>query len=687
MENDENKWKCEVCTYENWPSALKCTICATSKKHATKNDDIYKLANLVISNESTNNSDNENTSSQATANLTTTTNNISTEHNNLISGIQIVEKQKWNCTACTYLNWPRSKKCVQCHTPRLLSCSNTAHSSRRSSPRSPNSPNQTLKINNQQIKTLDSSNNTTNAINNALKKWSCKVCTYQNWPKSQRCVMCHVNRSSNSSSISSASSTSVSQTDLTSNNNNSTRKSPQNTLNKSTNNNNNNETETTVDLDRLFLLACQGVVDNDLIYLHNYIKAGGDPTRFLNSEEVEILNRPKIFFVGLTLLHLCYQFKRKECLMKLIRNSKKKILNLNKNLILQQQQQQQQHCQKQRSHMFKFSPCQSCPLLASNIIDRYFIASLRQNPPSLLNHQISLATPPQSLTSFTCHYVNDCHTFTLPSDIENDFPLNIQKVLFDELLDRDVQHELEIENQIINWNPDLNKRLSSSLYPLWNRHSGDCLLDSVLQACYGVFDTDNMLRSVMAECLERFAASFKPRWKDHELIMAQSLGYTIDDVQLEQDWSNIINLANTPGSSLEQAHIFALCHIFRRPIIIYSVKYVKSFRGENIGYTHFEGLYLPLLWDPSFCFKNPIVLGYTRGHFTALVNMEHSYQQANMNTCGLISGNATNDIPSNDGSQVFYLPLTNVEGQLLPIHFLTSSEVLKTNKTDLISIF
>ena len=71
--------------------------------------------------------------------------------------------------------------------------------------------------------------------------------------------------------------------------------------------------------------------------------------------------------------------------------------------------------------------------------------------------------------------------------------------------------------------------------------------------------------------------------------MAQSLEYKLDDCQLEQDWNNIISLANQPGASLEQAHIFALCHIFRRPIIVYSVKYVKSFRGENIGFTHFEG--------------------------------------------------------------------------------------------------
>lgn len=248
----------------------------------------------------------------------------------------------------------------------------------------------------------------------------------------------------------------------------------------------------------------------------------------------------------------------------------------------------------------KFSPCQSCPSLASNIIDRYFTASLRQrktqtfkidqlnrsnnngnglNDPSLAvgatnatlfsnsnsnfyyNHTTSSPTsslislnggigantnnsvtsntnkvlgaglrtnspspspPPHGATSSSfyhhqhhhhfgnayrqnlCYYVNESHTFTLPNEIE-DFSPRIQHILYDELLDREVQQELESESRIINWNKDLCKRLNSKLYPLWNRHSGDCLLDSVLQACYGVFDTDNTLRRVMAESLEQYA--------------------------------------------------------------------------------------------------------------------------------------------------------------------------------------
>lgn len=53
------------------------------------------------------------------------------------------------------------------------------------------------------------------------------------------------------------------------------------------------------------------------------------------------------------------------------------------------------------------------------------------------------------------------------------------------------------------------------------------------------------------------------------------------------------------GASLEQTHIFVLAHILRRPIIVYGVKYYKSFRGETLGYTRFQGEAQELQQVPS----------------------------------------------------------------------------------------
>ena len=169
------------------------------------------------------------------------------------------DMEKWSCSVCTYLNWPKSLKCVQCYT---LKAATTAESEAASnnernvivaesvippqlqstkielvnsaSPKTTplnrslcNSPCTVPKAaatttNSQSIElvamqtdvttpnpttnhtTTTNTNTTTNTtttttttniiIDETAKKWSCSACTYQNWPKAQRCVMCHIPR-------------------------------------------------------------------------------------------------------------------------------------------------------------------------------------------------------------------------------------------------------------------------------------------------------------------------------------------------------------------------------------------------------------------------------------------------------------------------------------------------------------
>ena len=50
---------------------------------------------------------------------------------------------------------------------------------------------------------------------------------------------------------------------------------------------------------------------------------------------------------------------------------------------------------------------------------------------------------------------------------------------------------------------------------------------------------------------------------------------------------------------------------------------------------------MPLLWEPSFCSRSPIALGYTRGHFCALVPPEPVVGQTlAIRTCSTMSGAA-----------------------------------------------
>lgn len=83
----------------------------------------------------------------------------------------------------------------------------------------------------------------------------------------------------------------------------------------------------------------------------------------------------------------------------------------------------------------------------------------------------------------------------------DELPGSVQEQLFAELLDKDAQEQLESDPAVINWSLELTVRLGSRLYALWNRSSGDCLLDSVMQATWGVFDRDNTLRRALAESL------------------------------------------------------------------------------------------------------------------------------------------------------------------------------------------
>lgn len=92
-----------------------------------------------------------------------------------------------------------------------------------------------------------------------------------------------------------------------------------------------------------------------------------------------------------------------------------------------------------------------------------------------------------------------------------------------------------------------------------------------------------------------FVISFYPRWKEYEASHASFLQYSLEEGQWEEDWTSLLSLASQPGTSLEQLHVFALAHILRRPIIVYGVKYVKSFRGEALGYARFEGMSAVLL--------------------------------------------------------------------------------------------
>ena len=75
--------------------------------------------------------------------------------------------------------------------------------------------------------------------------------------------------------------------------------------------------------------------------------------------------------------------------------------------------------------------------------------------------------------------------------------------------------------------------------------------------------------------------------------------------------------------SLEHIHVFVLANILRRPIVIISdtvVHYPSGSVHESVN--SFDGIYLPLLWQPADCVRYPVVLGFASSHFAPLLGMD-----------------------------------------------------------------
>ncbi|XP_051968803.1 ubiquitin thioesterase ZRANB1 [Xyrauchen texanus] len=624
------KWSCEYCTYENWPSAIKCTMCRTPRPSRT-----------IITEELFPSSTDPRSGHQwvpvhtkgGGSSLLICPDSSARPR---IRPAELSEPSgKWSCLMCTYLNWPHAIRCTQCCSLRQRVCS-------------PAETPQTSGTGGRQVTTppVDPCEeyNDRNRLNTRAQCWTCSACTYENWPKSPHCVVCDHPRPNDAIQLTEPEETSAVVNEQERRHvrgvcSGGQRRSP--TVSK-------RESEVQIELamggkeelqmdfkklkqirnrmrkmDWLFLNACAGVVEGDLSAVEAYKSSGGDIARQLTPDEVRLLNRPSAFDSGFTLVHLAIRFQRQDMLAILLTEVSQRAV--------------------------KCIPAMVCPDLTEQI-RREISASLHQRK-----------------GDFNCYFLTDLVTFTLPADIE-DLPPAVQEKLFDEVLDRDVQKVLEEESAVINWSLELGTRLDSRLYALWNRTAGDCLLDSVLQATWGIYDKDSVLRKTLHDSLHDCSHWFYNRWKEWESWYSQSFGlhFSLREEQWQEDWTFILNLASQPGASLEQTHIFVLAHILRRPIIVYGVKYYKSFRGETLGYTRFQGVYLPLLWEQSFCWKSPIALGYTRGHFSALVGME---------TKGYDNRGAGANFNTDDDVTVTFLPLVDSERKLLQIHFLSAQEM------------
>jgi len=659
----KKKWMCDYCTYSNWPSSAKCTMCRGNKP-VSGTENIFSAVN---------NSNNQ----RDIYKLSGGRREASYPPSPPLSLPDTDHTGKWVCAACTYYNYPRASACTICRTPRPRRVS---PGSSRHSPTSPHTlPAQVsspvlannnranamrsladqlsplhISVSNNNLQISQPSPETSKAQSPRIHcdasqvKWNCSQCTYENYPKSLTCVLCGTKRGRNSPDLSSLQASVQSDrrhespspegahysaiASCSSRSQDEGAGAPAIEEQPGVKNLNKEKRVKQLrrrmrDIDWVWLSACMGVVEGDSNPVEAYLNSGGDPTRKLNPAEAQLLGRPGVYDAGHTLVHLAVKLGREDLLATLL------------------------------------SQMETASTPTVKRVPSYVASDLAAS----IRRQIALSMR-QRKGGKPISYLSDSATYTLPPEI-GDLPRGVQEQMYSELLDKEAQQELEQE-VVINWSQEITGRLNSKLSALWNRSAGDCLLDAALQASWGVFDRDNTLRRAISDSLVEAGHVFYPRWKEWEQIQALELDFTLAESQWSEEWAGLLSLASQPGESLEQLHVFCLAHVLRRPIIVYGVKYVKSWRGENLGLAKFEGVYLPLVWDSSFCYRSPLSLGYTRGHFCALVPPEP------VTACGGAGGGA--ELPPSDSqytAKSAFLPLMTKDRTILPVHFLNKSEL------------
>lgn len=320
------------------------------------------------------------------------------------------QKPKWICPLCTYVNWPRSSRCTVCQSPRDLpsiedemerleiiesrsnklagggwscpSCTyeNWAASSRCTQCGTSAAGSTTIS----QLKVHSESSHPHSSFTMAQLtdvKWVCSVCTYQNWPSSKRCVMCQ------SAPVASHTTT---------------------------------ETPSPISLEDAFISACKAVVlghDHELQKLLLSTRKDIFTSRRLTGDECNALKQwfnchhvsadESPFRQGANLVELASTCHRRELV----------------------------------SLFLALSPHTATPLSSSRgVLGTGCKRSLCMSSPSVAKElRLHLdSCVHQRKGEFGCSYLTEFGVFALPSEA-NEFPLNVQEILLNELCDSEVQ--------------------------------------------------------------------------------------------------------------------------------------------------------------------------------------------------------------------------------------------------------
>ena len=252
------KWPCPTCTYNNWSSSVKCVLCGCSRPNEiTSRASVVKYrapvqgwSNKLAHSQGSSGACLTQDIICADFNLppssSPNTVDVQPHHHHKVSGHGHGGKcktkgGKWTCAGCTFSNWPNAGQCTMCGTQRtrgglkhdpIISAGGRSRDQSGRTPHlsesilnyatsgvggavggaachagslderaAPSSSQDALLIQPVAAKSKQNSRNgkrtssqqQTDNINN-VKKWKCHQCTYENWPRAVKCIMCQLPR-------------------------------------------------------------------------------------------------------------------------------------------------------------------------------------------------------------------------------------------------------------------------------------------------------------------------------------------------------------------------------------------------------------------------------------------------------------------------------------------------------------
>ena len=193
------KWACDYCTYENWPSAIKCTMCRAQRPSAGPiiTEEPFKSSPpLDASRHQWDPASHSNSPPQGGGSSLLICPDSSARPRVRIVDVPETPPSKWSCHMCTYLNWPRAIRCTQCLCQRQQQQQQQQHKGHRAGQtRSPTELPQTSGSGYRSAPPTTPTDpceeyNDRNRLNTRAQHWTCTACTYENWPKARKCVVC-----------------------------------------------------------------------------------------------------------------------------------------------------------------------------------------------------------------------------------------------------------------------------------------------------------------------------------------------------------------------------------------------------------------------------------------------------------------------------------------------------------------